>query len=329
MCALVLACGCLGAQSVTSGGPGTTPSDHEGTVTSTTPTAVDVADYEVDVSDHGDAGNPAIEGGIRYATDEAYTERYYVTTVATAADARRFNHSVLPPDATAFVRNTSFETATLVVVQAFPASSRPDYRVESVRRRGGTLEVGINDSSVGATADITVETVLLRVPGRVDRAEVTTEDGVTVASTAGVVTPPPTPTSTPAPSLADLSDRDPFADGGDLRVENGAGETVGYDVTVEYYDEPACRDETPACGEPGRWVSVNRTVGKLPSGAGETLADLATVPGTYRVRVTADLSAGNGSRRDVTESFTWRVDDSGVTATVVVTGDGPTFSTGE
>lgn len=322
LCGLVLATGCVAGP--TGGSPERTPP-----AATATPDAAPVAEYEGHVFDHWETGSPAIEGGIAYAPGREYTERYYVTTVATAAEADRFNSSVLRPAANAFVRNTTFRNATLVVIQAFPASSHPDYRVESVRRRDGTLEVAINDSSRGGTADITVETVLLRVPDPVDRVAVTTEDGVTFDSTAGVVTPKSTPEPTPDDPLGVVPDERRLADGGDLRIVNRRAGTVGYNLTLTYYYEPRCRDETPACGAPARRITVDRAIAKLPPGGNETLTDVATHRGTYTVHVTADLPTGNGSRRSVTESFAWRVDGPGVEGVVAITGDGVSFSTGE
>lgn len=147
-----------------------------------TPTGPDmgvpVTDYETLVFDLAPSSDPLIEGGIAF--DDEGDEQYYVTLLASAAETDRFNHSLLPSDAGEFVDTVSFEDESLVVIQAFPASSVPDYRVESVTRDGPTLHVSINDSSAGGTDDVTVETVFVRVPGATpDNVIVTTQEGRT------------------------------------------------------------------------------------------------------------------------------------------------------
>ncbi|MFB6151057.1 MAG: hypothetical protein ABEJ40_04555 [Haloarculaceae archaeon] len=347
---LVVASGCLGGPSAGTGTPpettpdgtptptaSTEPEPSTGTSTaptepapgSGTPTGAPVSGYEVHVFDHWETGSAAIEGGIAYETSGEYATRFYATTVATAGEAERFNHSVLRPAASAFVRNTSFEEASLVVIQAFPASSHPDYRVESVRRDGGTLRVAINDSSFGGTADVTVETVLLRVPGDApERVAVTTEEGRTFDSSAGVVTVTETPTPTPTPHPFAGLNVTTVADPGDLRVENDGNETNGYRVSVTYRYEPPCRDATPPCGMPTVVVDVADERGKLRAGANRTIADVAPYRGNYTVTVTAELPGENGSRRSVSRTFAWNVTGSGAEATVTITDDGVSFSAG-
>jgi hypothetical protein len=137
-----------------------------------------VTDYETFVFDLAPSADPVIEGGI--AVDDEYDDEFYVTILESGDETDRFNRSLLPTDAGEFVDATSFEDESLVVIQAFPASSVPDYRVESVARDGPTLHVSINDSSAGGTDDVTVETVLVRVPGDTpDDVVVTTQDGQT------------------------------------------------------------------------------------------------------------------------------------------------------
>jgi hypothetical protein len=169
--ALVVLAGCLG------GVPG-------GETTTTANPA-----YESYVFDHSGHDAPAIEGGITYPEDAHGPSRSYVTVVASEADAERFDRSVLDDGATSFVANTPFDQSYLVVVQSFPASSTPDYRVESVERVGDTLRLRVNDSSEIRTSDVTIETVLVRVRGDPpDRVTVTTEEGDTFDSTEGIVT---------------------------------------------------------------------------------------------------------------------------------------------
>lgn len=154
-----------------------------GTPTSTAPGSgpdegVPVTDYETYTFDLGPSEDPVLEDGIAF--DDEVDDEYYVTVLTDASDRDRFNRSLLPADAATFVDTVSFENEFLVVIQVFPASSVPDYRVESVSRDGPTLHISIDDSSDGGTDDVTVETVLVRVPGETpDNVIVTTEDGHT------------------------------------------------------------------------------------------------------------------------------------------------------
>lgn len=161
------------------GGPG------PGDTVSETPTDTQTQNgpaYEALVFDSGLTDSPVIEGGLVPAVGHAGTEHYYGTLLTDAGATDRFNWSLLPEDAAAFVEETDFETASLVVVQAYPKSSVPDYRVESVARSGDRLHIRINDSSHVGTDDITLETVLLRVHHSGDApqsATIETQDGVT------------------------------------------------------------------------------------------------------------------------------------------------------
>lgn len=281
--------------------------------------------YETYVFDHGGHDAPAIEGGVQYPEDAHGPRQRYVTVVASEADADRFDRSVLDDGAEAFVDNTSFEDSYLVVVQEFPASSSPDYRVESVEREGDTLRLRINDSSEIRTADITVETVLVRVHGDPpERVAVTTEEGHTFDSTEGVVTRTATTERTTTTVRLPYVGDDPSAtvdEPRDLRVENRVADTVGYRLTVTYSATPACRNETPKCGMPSFDVEVLSRVGKLPEGRNLSVADVAAREGTYSLRVEAEVPDGDGSRRTITESFDWQVDDEHGDAVVVITGD--------
>lgn len=141
-------------------------------------TGTPVTDYETFVFDVGPSSDPVITGGI--AADDDTDEQYYVTLLTNATETDRFDRSLLPADAEAFVDAVSFENESLVVIQAFPASSVPDYRVESVTRDGPTLRISIDDSSDGGTDDVTVESVLVRLSGETpDNVIVTTEEGDT------------------------------------------------------------------------------------------------------------------------------------------------------
>lgn len=165
---LVLLAGCVGIS-----GPNDTPTPGDG------PKLGDpITDYETFVFDSSPSETPVIEGGIE--VEDEFDEQYYATLLTNTTEMERFNRSLLPADAREFVDTVSFEEELLVVIQTFPASSAPDYRVETVARDGPTLHLEINDSSAGGTEDVTVETLLVRVPGETpDNVIVTTEEGTT------------------------------------------------------------------------------------------------------------------------------------------------------
>jgi len=119
--------------------------------------------YAVVVFDSGPTEYPVLEGGVQPDITPPPVGRHYATLLTTSEAADRFNHSVIPDNASTFIKATDFETASLLVVQAYPKSSVPDYRVESVTRDGDRLHVRINDSSNIGTDDITLETVIVRV----------------------------------------------------------------------------------------------------------------------------------------------------------------------
>lgn len=168
---LAVTAGCLGA--VGGPAPGSSPDDS--------------VSSETHVFDHA-SPEPAIDGGIGYPTEGDEPPPFYVTVVASAEEASRFEPAILEPEAEEFVEGTDFDRQFLVVVEAFPASSQPDYRVERLEWTDDALHLSVDDSSDGGTADVTVETLLVRVDrdGRAvpDEVRVTTEEGETF-STAG------------------------------------------------------------------------------------------------------------------------------------------------
>lgn len=116
------------------------PTDPNSGPTTGTP----VTDYETFVFDLTPSSESVIAGGI--AVDAESGDQHYVTLITSTAETDRFDRSLLPPDAGEFVNAVSFESELLVVMQTFPASSVPDYRVESIARDGPTLHVSINDT---------------------------------------------------------------------------------------------------------------------------------------------------------------------------------------
>lgn len=167
------------------GANGEAPTDRSPTPAPTDSAGGQPPNYSTVVFDHARTGGPVIEGGIEYDPERTATRRF-AAIVATDADRGRFNESLLAqsaPDAAAFIDRTDLSNATLLVYQEAPAASSPDYRVESVRRENGTLRVELNDSAAGGTADVTVETVLVRVRGDVPRVVFRTEDGTVTTAT--------------------------------------------------------------------------------------------------------------------------------------------------
>jgi hypothetical protein len=266
--------------------------------------------YETYVFDHAGAPAPAIEGGIVYDV-ENYTTRRYVTLVTNQSEAdERFNRSVLDAEAQAFVENTSFEDSYLVVFQAFPASSTPDYRVESVGRDGAVVNLRVNDSAFVGTADITVETLLVRLPrgeAPPERAVVTTEENATVRSGAGVVSGAPGDDESGAEDENDttLPYRGPNAES---NLENPLAVRVRNDGT----DVNAFRVNLTYLGADGTELALDSGWQKLPAGGDWTVAEAVARTGAYRVRVVASLPGDDGDRRQVSTATTWNVSaDSG------------------
>lgn len=275
--------------------------------------------------DIGGIGLEVLEGGITIS-DGPPTEQYYIKTIANETATSRFNRSILPPQASAFVDNTSFDDSFLVVLQAFPKSSVPDYRVESISRDGGTLHIAINDSSRYATDDITVETVLIRVSGTPpNQVSVTTEDNATFDRTEVVTTVTPAPTPTPKLEVelpyTGPNDTENLQNPRGIELRNLGNHTNGYDLSVFYHDRPECREYTPPCGEPAVDVTVLEKQGKLRPGANLTVNELAARTGPYSVEVAAELPVDNGSRRTVTDAFEWNLTASSGDLVVTITDD--------
>ena len=324
---LFVVAGCLGSpggavRDTTDGSP--TPSGDRTPGSDGEPIA-----HETYAFDHAGVDEPAIEGGIRYPRDGQAPTQLYATIVTTDAETERFHRDVLDEGAERFVDATDLDRSYLVVFQAYPASSRPDYRVVAARRSGEDLRLRVNDSSEVRTTDVTVETLLVRVerdgrdPPR--SVTVTTEAGVSVTSGAGVRTVTPSPTPTPddvslpyASSDASENVVEPV----DLRVVNHGNATNGYHLRLGATETPACRSATPPCGMPSREVTVLGRTGKLPPGTSTTIEDVVAKRGTYALAVEADVPAGDGGRRTVSTSADWVVDAAGDDATVVVTDDG-------
>ena len=148
-----------------------------------------IEDVESTVFDHADIGEPIFDGGIEFELDPM-ASCHVVDVFGTAADVDRFDIDRLESidaEAAQFVETTDFETDYLVAFQAFPASSHPDYRVDRIERIADDIHLRVSDESQGGTSDITVETLLVRIPKNGNspprHATVTTEDGVTFSTT--------------------------------------------------------------------------------------------------------------------------------------------------
>jgi predicted small lipoprotein YifL len=185
---VIVLAGC-GGTGPTDGTPSTDTTTGPQPAETTTEPPTGSPEYDVTVFDSGPTDHPIIEGGIT-PSDEFGNTSYYATLLTEASETERFDRSRLPDDTAQFVDETDFETASLVVVQAYPKSSVPDYRVESVTRDGDTLDIRINDSSEMGTDDITVETVLIRVSHDgtpPNEARIETQTGATFDTDDGVV----------------------------------------------------------------------------------------------------------------------------------------------
>lgn len=322
---LVVLAGCIG-------GPVDVADGGDGTVTATTTPTPTPAQPTVDthVLDTSPYGPTVVEGGVAAQVDDTRTSRYYVTTIGGAGEATdRLNRSEIGGDGRAFVDATDFETSFLVVIQVFPHSSVPDHRVDSVRRSGGTLSLVVNDSSRGGTADITLETMLVRVEGAPpESVRVTTDEGFSWTSRSGLVTRTPEPTRTDTGVDLPYRSEDPTEnvdEPRDVVVENRGSETNGYHVEVEYLLVPDCRDATPPCEMPTKEVGVLGERGKLRPGATKRFEDVVARRGHYTVTVSADVPADDGSRRTVRARTQWTLDADAPDVHVVITDDDVRF----
>lgn len=194
----VLLAGCTGAPGVAGPREDTTTTPPTTTPPTTTPPTTTpghapggAVSEAVVVFDHAGLGGPVVEGGLTYAPENT-TVRRTAVLVGDPADRSLFNHTLLErtsPDAATLVSETDLSNASLLVFQVTPASSVPDYRVENVTRADGTVTVSLNDSSDAGTADITVETVIVRVAGPdPERVVFRTEENVTVTADAAAGT---------------------------------------------------------------------------------------------------------------------------------------------
>lgn len=285
-----------------------------GSGTTTDPATPDpTPEYSASVFDSGPNDQPIIEGGLS-PTDDYGNTSYYATLLTERSDTDRFDYGRLPDAQAQFVNETDFETASLVVVQAYPKSSVPNYRVESVTRGGDTLDIRINDSSEMGTDDITVETVLIRVSHDgtpPSEARIETQTGDSFGTDDGVVTVEwnsdgDDSSSVSLPLTSDNESRN-VEDPRDLTIENAGNGTAGYNVTVVATLPPDCRDAEPPCGMPDRPVTVFQKSGKLQPGESRSFEDLIARHGEYQLVVGAELPNGENDRRTVRKTFEWRI----------------------
>ncbi|MFB6253513.1 MAG: hypothetical protein ABEI06_02770 [Halobacteriaceae archaeon] len=269
-----------------------------------------IPSYESYVFDHGGTGSPIIEGGITYNFDSNYTQKFYVTTVTSPSEVSRFNMSALPTQARQFINQTDFSSAYLIVIQAFPESSVPNYRIESLMKKNGKVTVHINDSSTISTADITIETILIRVhDSPPTNVRVVTEENVSFQMTDDHYTVTRQTTSTPDEITLPFSDPDPaknVADPRDITLHNLANDTVGYQLTITYMQESDCRNTTPPCGKPDTKIMIFSKMSKIPANQSITFEDIIAKKGTYTVTVRVFYPEGD-TQKQIKKQFTWTI----------------------
>ncbi|MFB6284647.1 MAG: hypothetical protein ABEK59_12090 [Halobacteria archaeon] len=134
--------------------------------------------YSSTVFDNSPGGGPVVSGGIGNLDVEDTQRRVYVTVLEDKKDLSRLNYGALPEKASEFVNSTGHGESSVVVIQDYPASSFPDYGIEETELSDNTLTLFINDSAEGGTSDITVETMLVRIPDSVTHVQVRNNDGV-------------------------------------------------------------------------------------------------------------------------------------------------------
>lgn len=109
---------------------------------------------------------PVIEGGLSAETPD---ERRYATLVTTPAEVSRFHldyvERVAGADVAAYVRETDFEGAFLLVLQVVLPSGSMDYEVERIDRKSeGRMDVAtITPPIAGGTGEVLRATVVVRV----------------------------------------------------------------------------------------------------------------------------------------------------------------------
>ena len=154
-----------------------------------------VSDYRTVVLNRGVGPSALVEGSISAAPD-GVDRPYpvcYATLVTSPDEVDRLNGTILERhDADSLADDVDFDGSYPVVVEVYPHSSYPDYRIERVTRSGETLDVRINGSwSREQTADLVVESLLIHAFDNSseppDRVVVTTHENVTFDSTSGVI----------------------------------------------------------------------------------------------------------------------------------------------
>ncbi|MFB6136876.1 MAG: hypothetical protein ABEJ42_00860 [Halobacteriaceae archaeon] len=133
----------------------------------TAPTVLGNGSSDSVVVDTAHLGMPLVEGGLTYDLGNETSVRRVTIVLGSPADRERLNRSALnasAPDAAAFVAATDLASESLLVYQVFPDSSVPDARVLNVTAYRDTAVVNFTDASDVGTADITLETLFVRVP---------------------------------------------------------------------------------------------------------------------------------------------------------------------
>ncbi|MDY6764592.1 MAG: hypothetical protein SV377_02720 [Halobacteria archaeon] len=119
-------------------------------------------EFDAYVFDYSGTEGTAVEGGIQVDHPDS-KDRRYATLINKHEDTKRLNTSVIPQEGDNFIEDTDFDKSSLLVIQRYPASTHPDYKVDKVKRTGKTIQAYLSLPDEGGTDDVTVETVLLRL----------------------------------------------------------------------------------------------------------------------------------------------------------------------
>jgi len=210
-------------------------------------------------------------------------------------------------DAKAFVTDTDFSQAALVVVQDRRSSSHPDLELLGTRREGYTVTVKAQYPGRGGTADITTDTLLVRVP--------TTEGSVRAAS-ATIQPQHGEPIQFSTTNVYDVVPA--FDPAGDLVLRNRDCANAPLSVTITYQGDLFFRDGMnlqPASlrrvggvfTHPGEWTvavhiggeTITRSWSLTDGPPGDVLIDVA---GDGTVSLSHQATGVDGTSRDTCET---------------------------
>ncbi len=119
--------------------------------------------YGVYVFDHSGVGGSIIENGLEYDPENVGRQNF-IDIVNSKEESKKFDYSLIDNRVVSFIDSTNFDKSCLLVFQEFPASTEPDYEIKSIQKYSGNLKVYVGHSSQTGTDDITIETMLIRLP---------------------------------------------------------------------------------------------------------------------------------------------------------------------